>query len=141
MHLASLACWLGGSLGAWLVYRQAQRDGAPPQKSLLWLARTFRVTHGALVLAVLAGVALMIEERLWPPADWLLWKLVLAGLFVVPLECANAFIAHAWLARDLAAGDPADTQRRIERWWTLAGPILALAAAAIGVLAVTKSAP
>lgn len=138
MHLAALAAWLGGTLGAWLVYRAAAREEGLAPRALGWLARALRVAHGGLALAILAGVAVMVHERIWPPPNWLLWKLVLVGALVVPLESVNIFIFHGWLARDAAEAPPEETLGRLRRWLALAVPILVLAVLAIGLLAVLK---
>lgn len=138
VHLAALAVWLGGSVGAWLVWRQAAREPGLERRSLGWLAHALRVTHGALALAVIAGVAVMVHDRIWPPPNWLLWKLVIVGILVIPLESVNAFIFHGWLARDAGDAPVAETRSRLAKWFTLAVPILVLAVLAIGALAVLK---
>ncbi len=138
VHLAALAVWLGGSLGAWLVWRQAARAPGLAPASLGWLSRALRVTHGALAVAVIAGVAVMVHERIWPPPNWLLWKLVLVGILVIPLESVNAFIFHGWLARDAAEAPVPETLGRLRKWLFLALPVLLAALLAIGVLAVLK---
>lgn len=137
LHLAGLALWLGCSAGAWIVYRRARRDGQA-RRAFPWIEAALRAAHTGLATAIVAGAGVMVHARIWPPPDWLLWKLVLAGLLVIPVAAANAYIVHFWMPRDLADGPPEEVLVRFDRWATLTGPLLAATATAIAVLAVLK---
>ena len=60
------------------------------------------VEHGAFVLALAAGLALL-WHRHWGlgHARWLAVKIGLTVFLLVPLEAMHAWIAHVWIARGL----------------------------------------
>src|SRR5260370_40247945 len=61
-----------------------------------------RLEHASLLLLLVSGLLLM-RQRGWGlgHARWLLAKLGLVALLVVPLEAFHAWIAHVWIARGL----------------------------------------
>jgi len=60
------------------------------------------VEHGAFVLALAAGLALLCYRH-WGlgHARWLAVKIGLTVFLLVPLEAMHAWIAHVWIARGL----------------------------------------
>lgn len=136
-HLLGVILWVGGSAGAWAAYLSARRSGARAE-ALGWLSRALRVSHAGFLLALSGGTGLAVHLRLWPLPDWLMWKLTILGVLAVPLECANAWIVHAWLPGDLRGEAAAGTLARFERWSRLSVPLALLAGLAAVALAVWR---
>ena len=143
LHLLGLLLWIGPSLGGYFMLLSAQRTADP--KLIRWVRVRWQtilaVEHFGLLLALSAGLA-----RAWslgwlsdPPA-WLMLKLLLIGLAVIPLELADIFVAHFWVQPALARGDP-NLERRFavqDRLAAYTGLPLALVLVAIVALVVWK---
>lgn len=137
LHLIGVIMWLGPSVGAWLMYRQARKHGLGIQ-GVRWLEQVIRVEHIGLALLLAAGLSMLLYYRVWPLPAWLLWKLILVAAVVVPIEAVDLYISHWWLPRALRGPAPEGALTRFERWLWLAGTPLLLTAGAIGWLAVFK---
>ena len=116
LHLFGLLLWIGPSLGGYFMLLSAQRTADP--KLIRWVRVRWQtilvVEHLGLLLTLVAGLA-----RAWSlgwladPPTWLVLKLLLIGLVVIPLELVDIFVAHFWVQPALARGDP-DLDRRFE---------------------------
>jgi hypothetical protein len=92
------------------------------------------VEHAGLVLALLAGLALL-EARGWGPgrARWLGLKLGLTLFLVVPLEAMHAWVCHVWIARGLRQTTAPPFSKDLARGIGMDDMIRALAAPLLGV--------
>lgn len=138
-HLIGVIAWLGPSVGAWLMVLQARREGHGI-RALEWFERIVRLEHAGLALLLVTGVGMLVFYGLWPPRSWLLWKLGLVVLIVVPIEIGDLYLSHLWLPRALKGPEPEGVATHYERWLWRAGVPLLLTAFAILLLAVFKPA-
>lgn len=96
LHLFGLLLWIGPSLGGYFVLRAARRTGDPGL--LRWVRLRWQTLLGAehigLAIVLLAGLA-----RAWTlgwlasPPLWLVLKLLLVGLLVIPIELFDIWVA------------------------------------------------
>ena len=95
--------WLLAALGAQGILLRARGGGEAGQLGARRRTRpVVLVEHGAFVLALAAGLALL-WHRHWGlgHARWLAVKIGLTVFLLVPLEAMHAWIAHVWIARGL----------------------------------------
>jgi len=95
--------WLLAALGAQGILLRARGGGeAGPLAARRRVRPIVLVEHGAFVLALAAGLALL-WHRHWGlgHARWLAVKIGLTVFLLVPLEAMHAWIAHVWIARGL----------------------------------------
>jgi hypothetical protein len=98
-----LAVWLGAGVGAQAALVAARRRGeASELQARRRLQPLVTVEHGAFVLALAAGFALL-AVRHWGlgQARWLAVKIGLTAFLLLPLEAMHAWICHGWIARGL----------------------------------------
>lgn len=138
LHLVGVILWLGSTIGAWVSYTAAVREGQGA-RAAVWLERAIRVEHVGLGIAIASGVGLLFFYGYWPPSGWILWKLVIFVAVVLPFEIADLWIAHVWLPRALGT-DPDRARARIDQWILVGGAPVLLAAIAILALATIRPA-
>lgn len=145
LHLLGLLLWIGPSLGGYYMVRaaRASRDGL----LIAWVAerwqRVLLVEHLGLLLVLATGLArAAILGWLAHPPIWLFLKMMLVGVFVVPIELMDLWVAGFWVApalrrpRDKSAlARTLQLQDRFTAWTSLP---LAATLIAILVLVVWK---
>lgn len=92
------------------------------------------VEHGALAVALLAGLGLM-AARGWGLGHprWLAVKLGLVAFVLLPLEAMHAWVNHVWIPRALRATGPGDAlSRELERGTGMDDMVRTLAALLLG---------
>jgi len=92
------------------------------------------VEHGAFLLALLAGLALL-ATRHWGlgHARWLAVKVGLTAFLLLPLEAMHAWICHRWIARGLAETAAPPWSKDLERGIGMDDMLRALAAPLLAV--------
>ena len=103
MHVAGLIVWISSALVAQAALLAARgRDEAGQLQARRRVRSLIIVEHGAFVLALAAGLALL-WHRHWGlgHARWLAVKIGLTLFLLVPLEAMHAWIAYAWIAPGL----------------------------------------
>ena len=139
--------WLLAALAAQGILFGARGGGEAGQLAARRRVRpVVLLEHGAFVLALAAGLALL-WHRHWGlgHARWLAVKIGLTAFLLVPLEAMHAWIAHVWIARglrqtpapplskDLLRGIGMDDMLR-----ALAAPLLALSVPLLAWLSLWK---
>lgn len=133
LHLLAAIAWIGPSIGAWWVYRHAARAGYA-QQAIRWFEKVMVAEHVALLVLGGTGLVLVSGYGWWPLPAWLVWKLGLVALVVVPIEGIDLLLAHFWLPKHR---DDAGL-KIFDRWLWGAGVPLMLAIACILMLAVVR---
>ncbi|MCV6615966.1 MAG: hypothetical protein OIF35_13415 [Cellvibrionaceae bacterium] len=99
--MGSLILWLGPALGAWFALRMAsQNQQANPSVQRAFLLALV-LEHIALLGLLSSGAALAWYSGQFS-APWLVQKLWLIGLIIVPLELVDMVIGHRYLPKILA---------------------------------------
>jgi uncharacterized membrane protein len=108
VHLLALVVWIGPPLGAYFLLAMAWREG--DDERITWTERlterVLRVEHGALVVWLGSGVALLwLSDWAWLSAPWMHAKLALVGV-VLAFEVFDIWHAHVLSRRVFEADDP-----------------------------------
>ena len=97
IHIASLIFWLGPSLGAWWLLRATTHRFGEPSLTSQFLYRMFLkvagIEHLALLTLIASGVMMAIITDSFTQS-WLLMKLLLVVLIVLPLEVIDIWYCH-----------------------------------------------
>lgn len=102
LHIASLIFWLGPTLGAWWLLRATTHRFGEPSITSQFLYQVFLkvagIEHLALLTLLCSGflMGLMTDGF---TQSWLLLKLLLVGLIVMPLEVIDIWFCHYKLPR------------------------------------------
>jgi uncharacterized membrane protein len=110
IHITSLIFWLGPSLGAWWLLRSTtHRFGEPSITSQFLYQMFFKVAgieHLALVTLLASGLSMGLITHGFAQ-NWLLLKLSLVAVIVIPLEAIDIWFCHYKLPRLFQQRHPA----------------------------------
>ena len=102
VHIASLIFWLGPSLGAWWLLRSTTHRFGEPSMTSQFLYQVFLkvagVEHLALLTLLISGGLMGVLADGFTQS-WLLVKLFLVAVIVIPLEVIDIWFCHYKLPR------------------------------------------
>ena len=102
VHIASLIFWLGPSLGAWWLLRSTTHRFGEPSITSQFLYQMFLkvagIEHIALITLLASGVVMGVLTDSFNQS-WLVLKLLLVAVIVVPLEIIDIWFCHYKLPR------------------------------------------
>lgn len=98
IHIGALVLWLGPAFGAWVVLKVVGDENVGPVTAKVNRAFFAMITLEHLAFAVLLITGfLMANMANWFATPWLSQKLLLVGIFVIPLEVIDIILGN-WLA-------------------------------------------
>jgi uncharacterized membrane protein len=152
VHLGALVIWLGPSGGAWMVLMLARRKAGEPSLVTQYLYRGFFqmlwLEHLGFFTMLASGVILLAMLGFeMTTARWLMLKLAILFLVILPIEAVDLWFSHRGLPRIFLSRRPdapytGDEKRLLDlyhrRFVPIGLPVLLAAVLAMMWLAVAK---
>lgn len=113
IHIASLVCWLGPTLGSWWALKRAEKESATVKQNVYaTFLQTLWVEHIALVTLLGSGAVMASLSNAWF-ASWLMLKLAIITAVILPLEIIDIYIGNFYLPKRANIRNPT----RLEKFY------------------------
>lgn len=132
IHIGALVLWLGPALGAWIVLKAVEKEEVSPITAKVNRAFFAMITleHVAFFVLLASGLYMAtIGGWLQAESPWLIQKLWVIGLIIIPLEVVDIVLGN-WLAAQATKTKYAGMRisQRQQRWLEIYhGPFTKLA--------------